>query len=71
VRASLGVVCFVVSANFEISQEVLRIQHFRFPDLFSQPLQLGKLLEEIGGILVQKQSLYFESPVTLRHCRKP
>jgi hypothetical protein len=36
---------FWVPASFELRQELLRIQRFRLPNLFSQPLQLDKLFE--------------------------
>jgi hypothetical protein len=45
VRVSLGFGRFLLPVRFEISQELSRIQRFRSPDLFSQPLQLGKLFE--------------------------
>jgi hypothetical protein len=62
-RPPLRFGCFLVPASSELSQEVLRLQRFRLSHLFSQPLQLGKLLEEIGRMLMQKHSLYFGSSV--------
>jgi hypothetical protein len=51
-RGSLGF-RFLLSVNFEFSQELSRVQGFRSPDLFSQPLQFGKLFEQIGRKLLQ------------------
>jgi hypothetical protein len=45
VRAPLG--RFLPPVGFELSKHLLRIWLFRLPDLFSQPFQLGELLEQI------------------------
>jgi hypothetical protein len=53
VGAPLGFAHFLLPVSFELSQELLRIQLLRLPDLLSQPLQLGKLLEEIRRKLLE------------------
>ena len=53
VRAPPGPGRPLLPISLELSEHLTRVQLFRLPDLFSQPLQLGKLFEQIRRKLLK------------------